>query len=395
MNIGIARSNHIIQLSYVYSVSIVFTCCYALDSAVTVKSILVNLNIAAFKADASCASACTSDGLNTLQGSIHRQAVFVNYQVLLAILQLNINLLIGDGNTITCAQCCVRNLVLHIPYVGYRFILACINVGYICILGSYAGQICQFFVQLYLYSFASIAYFDVLVAAEVNSFAGCYIYSFTFAGRKFPALIGSFFYSIQLAAVYCVGGIFGNCTFFYAGNLLAVCVQTAVGDVCLIVITNTSIRHIELSCFYAVYSQILLQCQTSFSNLKVIFIQLHRNCIIFSANGNTITSSIYRTGFDSILLTIDFNTCCSLFSTNSLYLRTGSKGFSFRICSICSIRNLNKSIFAASTSTAGNGNSTINSLIAISQQTDSCRICFAIQSNFFNIVTTQLIIIFL
>ena len=145
MNIGIARSNHILQLSYVYSVSIVFTCYYALDSAVTVKSILVNLNIAAFKADASCASACTSDGLNTLQGSIHRQAVFVNYQVLLAVFQLNVNLLIGDGNTLTFSQSYACNLVIHILYVGYRFILACINVSYICIFGSYAGQTCQVF----------------------------------------------------------------------------------------------------------------------------------------------------------------------------------------------------------------------------------------------------------
>ena len=109
-------------------------------------------------------------------------------------------------------------------------------------------------------------------------------------------LIYLFVSRIQLAAVYCVGGTFGNCTCCYAGNLLAVCVQTVAGDVCLIAITNTSIRHIELSCFYAVYSQILLQCQTiCSSNLKVIFafLQLHSNCIIFSANGNTITSSIF------------------------------------------------------------------------------------------------------
>ncbi len=133
MNIGIARSNHILQLSYVYSVSIVFTCYYALDSAVTVKSILVNLNIAAFKADASCASACTSDGLNTLQGSIHRQAVFVNYQVLLAVFQLNVNLLIGDGNTLTFSQSYACNLVIHI--------LSCsLQLCYVYSIGSFAAS---------------------------------------------------------------------------------------------------------------------------------------------------------------------------------------------------------------------------------------------------------------
>ena len=101
----------------------------------------------------------------------------------------------------------------------------------------------------------------------------------------------------------------------------------------------------------------------------------------------------HRARFDSIILTIDFNACCSIFSTNSLYLRTGSKGLLS-----CTIRNLNKSIMscttAASTATAGNGNSTINSLIAISHQADSCRILTLSQSNFFNIVTIQRIIIF-
>ena len=227
MNIGIARSNHFLQLSYVYSVSIVFTCYYALDSAVTVKSILVNLNIAAFKADASCAFTCADDGLNTLQGSIHRQAVFVNYQVLLAFLQLHRNCIfvsLINSNTITCG----------------------------------------------------------------------------------------------------------------------------IGSVC--------------------------------STYYIIFINIYIS-----------TCSVYFI-VNSIINTINLNACNCVLRTVYLYLRTGSKGFSFRICSI---RNLNKSIFAVSTATAGNGNSTINCLTAISQQADSCRICFAsIQSNFFNIVCKQAFFIF-
>ena len=223
-------------------------------------------------------------------------------------------------------------------------------------------------------------------------------------------LIYLFVSRIQLAAVYCVGGTFGNCTCCYAGNLLAVCVQTAAGDVCLTAITNTSIRHIELSCFYAVYSQSLLQFQTSFSNLKVIFtfLQLHSNCMIFSANSNTITcgiGSVCSTDYiifiniyistcsvyfivNSIINTINLNACCSTIINNSLYLRTGSKVFSFRICSI---RNLNKSIFAVSTATAGNGNSTINCITAISYQADNCRIGIFSQSNFFNNVFIQIL----
>ena len=105
--------------------------------------------------------------------------------------------------------------------------------------------------------------------------------------------------------------------------------------------------------------------------------------------GCILCNTYFRTGFNSIILTIDFNACCStIIINNSLYLRTGSKGFSFRICSI---RNLNKSIVAVSTATAGNGNSTINSLTAISYQADNCRIVTFSQSNFFNNVFIQIL----
>ena len=106
MNIGIARSNHFIQLSYIYSIVIVFTCYYALDSAITVKSILVNLNIAAFKADASCASACTSDGLNSSQSSVQCQTAAVNYEIFLVLVQLHRNCIfvsLINSNTIACS----------------------------------------------------------------------------------------------------------------------------------------------------------------------------------------------------------------------------------------------------------------------------------------------------
>ena len=295
MNIGIARSNHFIQLSYIYSIVIVFTCYYALDSAIIIEGNIFDGNITA-SCEADLAATYAGNGFHSSQVFSQVQACFINFKIFFAVFQLNVNLLIGDGNTLTFSQSYACNLLLHILYVGYRFIIACINVSYICIFGSYAGQTCQIFLQLYLYIFASIAYFDVVIAAEVNNFAGCYIYSFTFADRKFPTLIGSFFYSIQLAAVYCVFRTFSNCAICYAGNLLAVCVQTAAGDVCLIVITNTSSRHIEVASCYAVYSQSLLQFQTICSNLKVLFIflQLHRNCISFILiNSNTITSSIF------------------------------------------------------------------------------------------------------
>ena len=140
MNIGIARSNHFLQLSYVYSVSIVFTCYYALDSAVTVKSILVNLNIAAFKADASCAFTCADDGFDILQ------LIF----------------------------------------------------------------------QLYFYISTIIAYFDIVVTAEVNIIAGFYVGYFgcNTVGSQVPACI--FSCSLQLYNVYSIGSFTACC---YIGNL--------------------------------------------------------------------------------------------------------------------------------------------------------------------------------
>ena len=96
---------------------------------------------------------------------------------------------------------------------------------------------------------------------------------------------------VQLAYVYCVGFSF---TCFYIGNLLVICIHTTAGDICLVAITNASIRHIELSCFYAVYIQVFLQCQACCCNLKIIFacLEIYCNCIVFSANSNAIAFCI-------------------------------------------------------------------------------------------------------
>ena len=127
----------------------------------------------------------------------------------------------------------------------------------------------------------------------------------------------------------------------------------------------------------------------------------NNSILTINSNGSSfviLCNTYHRAGFDSIILTIDFNACCSTIINNSLYLRTGSKFLlSF------AIRNLNVSIMscttAASTTTAGNVNSTFYRrtcfVIAISQQADCCTITIFSHGNFFNIVTIQLIFIFL
>ena len=199
---------------------------------------------------------------------------------------------------------------------------------------------------------------------------------------------------IQLAYVYSVSIVF---TCYYALNSAILVKGSFVNGnsrVCKVDFTACTIDRLHASQIFTDRNCI---CATNFDTIAFGIGGICNNsCFVINSNGCSflvcsLCNIYHRARFDSIILTIDFNACCSIFTTNSLYLRTGSKGFSFRICSI---RNLNKSIVAASTATAGNGNSTINSLIAISHQADSCRILFISQSNFFNIVTIQRIIIF-
>ena len=81
-------------------------------------------------------------------------------------------------------------------------------------------DILQLIVQLYFNISTIMAYADVLVAAEVNSFTGCNLSrGFVTVCRKVPTLVSSFFYSVQLAAVYCFFGICRNFAVCYTGNL--------------------------------------------------------------------------------------------------------------------------------------------------------------------------------
>ena len=283
----------------------------------------------------------------------------------------------------------------------------------ICYISFIISSCIKIKVAIYRYTCA----FSIYGINCVSVGCGCFNYRSDVGTLNYLCL-SSCTYLIQLAYVYSV--IISN-TICYIMNLLtahAYIVRAQYNTS----ITSTDCKTIGIynciASFYAVYGQVFLQCQTSCSNLKVLFIflQLHRNCICL-INSNTITFSIFsigicnnsclainsngssfiilcntyfRTGFNSIILTIDFNACCSIFTTNSLYLRTGSK------CLLSfTIRNLNKSIIicttAVSTATAGNGNSTINCLTAISYQADNCRIGIFSQSNFFNNVFIQIL----
>ena len=239
-----------VQLAYVYCIIIINACCYAADFAVLVNTYnaidygiaALHVNRCAFTVNNACITCFTiqcylstavADGLNACQILVQLNAV-VSYVVVLSF----------------CSYC-------YIAVTAY----GCA----VCIYGvNHMSVIC-----------GSLVYISNVSATFNLSFScGCCCADV-----------------FQLAIVYSVS----ICsTFCYVSNLLAVCVQTAAGDICLVAITNASIRHIELSCLYAVYSQVFLQGQTICSNLKVVFtfLKFYRNCIIFSTNGNAIACCI-------------------------------------------------------------------------------------------------------
>ena len=284
----------LIQLAAVDSVSrgfAYFACCYAADLAVCSNSHLTQLS--ACGGDLAVVAACIAYvQLAVTQCGITGIYAVLQYYVADFTCSCDYFAVFIYGEVVVCCVECAGavyqerhdSVFSHSTYGQVVFGVQCIGLNIVYI---------NVFVQLNLNLSAFMAYADVLVAAEINIIAGFYFGCFgcNTVGRQIPTCISSVAYFFQLAYVYSVSVSFAC---FYIGNLLTVCVQTAAGDICLVAITNASIRHIELSCFYAVYSQSLLQCQTSFSNLKVIFaiLQLHRNCIIFSANGNTIACCI-------------------------------------------------------------------------------------------------------
>ena len=330
------------------------------------------------------------------------------------------------------------NLLTAHAYIGlaqYNTSTDCKTISiYSCIASFYAvyGQV---FLQLNLNIFTSISYCDIsTITFESNSIIICAIRANLHSSfvaticSKFPALIH---YLLQLS---------------FSSSLAFINSKVCITNFCIIQAGNFSAltvnlyRRLAIACYanyYAVFTKgsiVNLNISTVKVDASRIFacagdgfhagqIFADRNCIVtinFDAspcgiggvgicNGSFI--AIYSnscsflcwilrkfypgTGFDGIINTINFKSCCSTRSANSLYLRTSSKGLLS-----CTIRNLNESIIAASTATAGNGNSTCDRRtcfgIAISYQTDNCRICTCICShgNFFNIVTMQLIIIF-
>ena len=181
-------------------------------------------------------------------------------------------------------------------------------------------DILQLIVQLYFNISTIMAYADVLVAAEVNSFTGCNLSrGFVTVCRKVPTLVSSFFYSVQLAAVYCFFGICRNFAVCYAGNL-AVIVN---GN--LVVKLDATICKADAACTFTCAGDGSNACQS-----------------IFQRNANYITIIAYL----NVSIAIKFNfitrfyiRCIALFSFQLPTLACASSSFTYllQLCNVNSV----------------------------------------------------------
>ena len=151
-----------------------------------------------------------------------------------------------------------------------------------------AFDINQILVQLSLNLSAVIAYADVLVAAEINKFAGSYIgcLGCNTIGGKIPAFIcicSYLFDFFQLAYVYSIS-IINACS--YVGDYFIVSIQTALGNVSFTAKANAHIAiHEVVACLNAVNIKISVQFNINKSS-KIGFFLAYGNIFIVTAEVN-------------------------------------------------------------------------------------------------------------
>ena len=198
-------------------------------------------------------------------------------------------------------------------------------------------DILQLIFQLYFYISTIIAYFDIVVAAEVNSCIRCnFSRGFVTVCRKVPTLVSSFFYCIQLASVYCVSRICRNFAVCYAGNLAGI----VNGN--LIIKLDAIICKADAACAFT--------CAGDGLNASQLFFQRNANFITIIAYLNV-----------SIAIKFNFITrfyirCIALFSFQLPTLACASSSFTYllQLCYVycvsifstcCYIGNLTSNFF--------------------------------------------------
>ena len=163
--------------------------------------------------------------------------------------------------------------------------------GQCCTTIADGFDIFQVFVQLNFNLSLVMAYADVLVAAEINIFAGSYIgcLGCNTVGGQVPAFIcicSYLFDFFQLAYVYSISIILA---FSYISNYFTVSIQALFGDVSISANANTPIRiHEVIACLNAVNIKIFVQFNVNKSSIIGCFLT-YGNIFIVTAEVNDIT----------------------------------------------------------------------------------------------------------
>ena len=231
----------ILQLAYVYCIRISFACCYTGNLAVLIEgNLTIDYSIAILHVD--------------------RCALAVNH---------------------TCSSCCTIQCQFSIPVAD----------GF---------DINQILVQLSLNLSTVIAYADILIAAEIHIFTGCYINSGssnTVSG-KIPAFIcicSYLFDFFQLAYIYSIS-IINTCS--YVSDYFIVSIQAIFGDVSISANANTPIRiHEVIACLNAVNHKIPAQRNMHNSSIFSFFFA-YGNIIISTPEVNSITMIDFSSAID-------------------------------------------------------------------------------------------------
>ena len=346
----VSSCTYCLQLAYVDSIGIVNACCNAGDTTVIVYSYFIVDGCGITKQGNSCAftvgqfgccavqsKACTviADGFDTNQILIQFNlnsfnAVFYILAYADILVTVEVNIITGfyifcfGQNTISSKfpsavlqlayvysigivnACSYTSNTTVIVYVYFTIDNGCITKQfYRCALtisqfGCKTAQ-CQFsiviadgfdtnqiLVQLNLNLSAVIAYADVLVAAEINKFAGSYIgcLGCNTVGGKIPAFIcicSYLFDFFQLTYIYSIS-IINACS--YVGDYFIVSIQTVLGNVSFTAKANAHIIiHEEVTSMNAVNIKISVQVNLNKGSIIGFFLA-YGNIFIATAEVN-------------------------------------------------------------------------------------------------------------
>ena len=349
----VSSCTYCLQLAYVYGVCITNACCNTGDTAILVYSYFIVDGCGITEQGNSCAftvsqfgccavqnKACTviANGFNAYQILVQFNlnsfnAVFCILAYADILVTAEVNIIIGfhifcfGQNTVSSKfpsavlqlayiysiivvnACSYTSNTTVIVYVYFTIDNGCITKQfYRCALtisqfGCKTAQ-CQFsiaiadafdanqiLVQLNFNLSLVIAYADVLVAAEVNIFAGSYIGCFgcNTVGGQVPAFICicSYLFDVfQLAYIYSISIINA---FSYVSDYFIVSIQAVFGDVSIAAKANAFfIIHEEVACLNAVNIKISVQFNINKSS-KIGFFLAYGNIFIVTAEVNDIT----------------------------------------------------------------------------------------------------------